>query len=187
MRASEAFRFCPACAAPRATRSGASPLVCEACGFTYYFSAAIATAVFVRRPDGCMLFVRRARDPGKGLLAPPGGFIDVGERAEDALRREIREEVGLEIGPPEFLASFPNTYPYRGLVYPVLDLFFVAEAIDPEQARALDDVDALCWRDPRTGLNPEELAFPSMRSALAVLRAGLACGLEPGAAGIRSS
>lgn len=170
MRVPEAFRFCPSCGGPREPGTGPGPLVCDDCGFTYYFSAAIATAVFVSRPDGQMLFVRRARDPGKGLLAPPGGFIDVGERAEDALRREIREEVGLEIGPPSFLASFPNRYSYRGLEYPVLDLFFVAEALDPQKAQALDDVEALCWREPRHGLAPEELAFPSMRAALEILR-----------------
>lgn len=168
-RVSEAFRHCPACGKPRSGPIGGSPLVCAECGFTYYFASASATAVFVRRTDGRMLFVRRARDPGKGLLAPPGGFIDVGERVEDALRREIREEVGLEIADPVFLASFPNTYPYRGLDYPVLDLFFVANALHPESAQALDDVEALCWRG-LSEVAEDELAFPSMKAALRVLR-----------------
>jgi predicted regulator of Ras-like GTPase activity (Roadblock/LC7/MglB family) len=50
---------------------------------------------------------------------------------------EIREEVGLEIEEPAFLASFPNQYPYRGIVYPVIDLFFLAEAREPAQAASL--------------------------------------------------
>lgn len=170
MLPSECFRHCPACGAGRTATGPASPFVCAGCGFTYFFGPAVATAVFVRRPDGRMLFVLRARDPGRGLLAPPGGFIDPGERAEDALRREIREEVGLEIGEPEFLGSFANTCPYKGVTYPVLDLFFVADALEPERAQALDDVAALVWRDPRTELAPEELAFDSMRLALTRLR-----------------
>ncbi len=183
MRPSAWFRFCPRCGAPAssgsdgpppaprtAAVSAPEPFRCPSCRFTYYFNPTIAAAVFLRRPDGRMLFVRRAREPGKGLLAPPGGFIDIGERAEDALRREVREEVGLELSSPGFLASFPNEYVYREVTYPVLDFFFVADAVDPDRARALDDVEALCWRDPQAGITPEELAFPSMRLALGELR-----------------
>ena len=117
-----------------------------------------------------MLFIRRAREPAKGLLAPPGGFVDSGERAEEAICREVREEVGLEITSPQFLGSFPNSYPYLGVTYPVLDFFFTADAIKPAAAQALDDVDSFCWRDPISEITPEELAFPSMRAALQLLR-----------------
>lgn len=164
------FKFCPSCGAGRATEAGASPLRCPACGFTYYFNAAISAAVFLGREDGRLLFVRRARDPGRGLLGPPGGFVDVGERVEAAARREVREEVGLELTEPAFLCSFPNQYLYRDVTYPVLDLFFTAKAVRPETAQALEDVDGLVWRDAMRELNPEELAFPSMRSALEVWR-----------------
>ena len=173
------FRFCPACGASSAREAGASPFECAGCGFTYYFSAAIGTAAFLKRPDGRMLFIRRSKDPGKGLLALPGGFIDIGERAEEALRRELREEVGLEIDPPEFLTSFTNRYLFRNITYPVLDLFFVANAREPERARALDDVEALAWKDPLTELDPAELAFDSMRQALEVLCGRLRAGVQP--------
>jgi ADP-ribose pyrophosphatase YjhB (NUDIX family) len=148
-----------------------SPFRCAACGFTLFFNAAIATAVFIRRADGRVLFIRRARDPGKGLLAPPGGFVDIGERAEDAVRREVREEVGLELAAVEFLGSFPNAYLYREVTYPVLDFFFTAVAVRPEAARSLDDVAGLAWLDPGSEVAPEQLAFPSMRQALQLLRA----------------
>lgn len=170
MNPSGHFRFCPACGGPRSTPEAASPFQCGACGFTLFFNAAIAAAVFLRREDGRVLFIRRARDPGKGLLAPPGGFVDVGERVEAAVRREVREEVGLEIGEPAFLCSFTNEYPYRGVTYPVLDFFFTAGVVRPETAQALEDVAELCWRDPTNEVTPEELAFPSMQSALIVLR-----------------
>ena len=117
-----------------------------------------------------MLFIRRAKEPAKGLLAPPGGFVDGGERAEEAVCREVREEVGLEITPPQFLGSFPNSYPYLGITYPVLDFFFTADAVNPAAAQALDDVESFCWRDPLREIAPEDLAFPSMRAALQLLR-----------------
>lgn len=170
MEPSGHFRFCPACGAARPAAAEVSPFRCEGCGFTFYFNAAIATAVFIRRPgDGKVLLIRRARDPGKGLLAPPGGFVDIGERAEDAVRREVREEVGLELRDVRFLASFPNRYFYRDVTYPVLDFFFVAEAVDPERTQALDDAESFTWLDPVGELDPGQLAFPSMRMALAEL------------------
>lgn len=170
MSPSHHFRFCPACARPRGDAPGLSPFRCDGCGFTYYFNAAISAAVFLRRDDGRVLFIRRARDPGKGMLAPPGGFVDVGERVEDALRREVREEVGLETGTADFLGSFPNQYHYRDVTYPVLDVFFTATAIRPETATALEDVDGVVWLDPMREVTPEEVAFPSMKAALVLLR-----------------
>jgi len=171
------FHFCPRCGQHRAAGEPASPFRCAACGFTLFFSAANATATFIRRDDGRMLFIRRAREPAQGRLAPPGGFVDIGERAEDAVRREIREEVGLEITAPEFLGSFTNQYHYLDVTYPVLDLFFTAEARNPAAARPLDEVADLCWLDPLREISPEELAFPSMQAAFSLLRKRLA---DPG-------
>jgi ADP-ribose pyrophosphatase YjhB (NUDIX family) len=186
LKPAETFRFCPRCAVERSptTPPDANPFACRACGWTYYFNPTLAAAVFIRRPDGKVLFIRRARDPGRGRLAPPGGFIDAGERAEDAVRREVREEVGLEIGWPSFLASFPNEYPYRDVIYPVLDFFFVAETASDQEARALDDVEDFVWRDPLSEVRVEDMAFPSMQSALALwqarLRGGNSAGGRPG-------
>jgi len=164
------FLLCPRCGQRRAEGESASPFRCAGCGFTLFFSAANATATFIRRDDGRVLFIRRARDPAKGRLAPPGGFIDIGERAEDAARREIREEVGLEITSLEFLASFTNHYHYLDVTYPVLDLFFTAQTLVPDTARSLDDVESLCWLDPLYGVTPGEMAFPSMQAALTLLQ-----------------
>ena len=170
MKPSDHFRFCPSCGKPSQDAVGASPFVCGACGFTFFFNAATAAAVFLRREDGKALFIRRARDPGKGRLAPPGGFVDIGERAEVGVRREVREEVGLEMDEPRFLASFKNSYFYRGVTYPTLDLFFWANAVEPETARSLEDVDGFCWLDPMKEVTPADMAFESMGQALEVLR-----------------
>lgn len=122
--------------------------------------------------DRLVLLVR-AKEPSAGRLALPGGFVDPGEGALDALRRECREEIGWDPGGrPEFLASFPNRYEYRGFVYNTCDLFFLLRApelrpsalrCDPAEARELrflrpEDVD------------PAELAFDSTRRAVGALR-----------------
>jgi len=99
-------------------------MACMACGFRLYFNPAVAVAVFVQDAAGRVLLIRRAKEPGAGKLAPPGGFIDVGERAEDAVHREVHEEVGLRLTDLRFLGSQPNEYLFGGVLYPVLDLFF---------------------------------------------------------------
>lgn len=159
------FQFCPNCGERRSDAPGACPFHCESCDFVYYFNPAIAAAAFVIGPDGRALFIRRAKEPAKGKLAIPGGFVDIGETAEEALHREIREEVNLDPVSTEYLGSYPNEYHYRGVTYPVLDFFFVVHVIATQRAAALDDVESLSWLEP-TEVNPEEIAFESIRGAL---------------------
>lgn len=158
---------CPRCAAPAAAPH-AVPFRCAACGFVLFFNAAAAVAVFIQRGDDTVLFTRRAKDPGAGCLGLPGGFVDFGETAEQALRREVHEEIGVALGPLRYLASFPNQYAYAGVTYHTLDVFFVADLPEDAAPRALDAIESLCWLDPAT-VAREEIAFPSMRAAMRVL------------------
>lgn len=55
-----------------------------------------AVAAIIMR-DGEILLVRRGAEPGIGKWSVPGGSVEIGERLEEALKREVREETGLEI------------------------------------------------------------------------------------------
>jgi 8-oxo-dGTP pyrophosphatase MutT (NUDIX family) len=89
------FTYCPACASKKIRFDHGKVFRCPDCGFTYYHNTAAATACIVRAKAG-LLFLVRARDPGKGLLDLPGGFVDPGEGAIDGLRREFIEELGFD-------------------------------------------------------------------------------------------
>jgi ADP-ribose pyrophosphatase YjhB (NUDIX family)/ribosomal protein L37E len=166
MHPSAFFQYCPRCGV-KAVAVGANPFHCAACGWLYFLNPAVAVGGFLRDNGGRVLFLQRAKDPAKGKLGLPGGFVDIGESAEAALRREVREEVGLELGSARFVCSQPNEYTFRDVTYPVLDLFFGAEAPGVGTAVSVEEVAGLCWREP-AGVKPEEIAFPSVRAALRV-------------------
>jgi ADP-ribose pyrophosphatase len=118
----------------------------------------------------------RARDPGKGLLGMPGGFVDPEESGEEALHREVFEEVGVKITNTRYLMTAPNRYLYQGVQIPVVDLFFVAQVVD-EQTIAPEHTEVAEWM--WTDLTDEVLrsmAFKSNQIALEYYRRGLANG-----------
>jgi NAD+ diphosphatase len=164
------FRHCPACGIQLPGPRDATALCCETCGFLYHFNPTVAAGAFLVRPQGQALFLCRAKDPARGKLALPGGFIEIGERAEESLRREILEEVGLKAGPLTYLCSQLNSYPYRGITYPVLDLFFISPVPETAVPAALEEVISLHWIHPNE-VNPDDIAFPSIRLALKAYQA----------------
>jgi len=164
------YRYCPRCAAEAMSVRGPQLVVCGACGLHLYYNPCAAVGAFLVDREGRVLLIRRAKDPAAGQLGLPGGFIDNDESAESGLRREVREEVGLELGPVEFLCSQPNRYPFGGIVYPTLDFYFIARVDDLGAARALDEVQGLVVRHPGD-VTEDEIAFPSLRAAWQVFRA----------------
>src|SRR5262245_53429279 len=98
MQPVELFRFCPRCGAARPVENrNQNPFHCNTCGLALFFNPTVAAGAFVSDSAGRVLSIRRAKEPSIGKLAVPGGFIDFGESAEEALRREVREEVGIEV------------------------------------------------------------------------------------------
>ena len=65
----------------------------------------------LRRGDEILICRRRAADPFGGLWEFPGGKVEAGESAEDCLRRELREELGIDVEPGEGIEPVEFDYP----------------------------------------------------------------------------
>ncbi|MDR0402637.1 MAG: NUDIX domain-containing protein [Treponema sp.] len=172
------FRYCPSCASENIRFEKNKVFHCPECGFTYYHNTAAATACIVRTGAG-LLFLVRNKEPGRGKLDLPGGFVDPGEGAMDGLRREFIEEIGWDpYGADKdphssrfvLFASFPNTYPYRNISYNTCDLFFFLDAPGlGEKDLKLETAEIAGVRFIRAEeLDPEELAFESVKKAIGI-------------------
>ncbi|MCQ2604988.1 MAG: NUDIX domain-containing protein [Bacteroidales bacterium] len=134
------MKFCPRCGRNHFEANGVKSCKCADCGFVFYFNAATAVAVILRDSENRVLLTRRAFDPGKGTFDLPGGFVDPLEKAEDAVDREIQEELHLQIVDKKYLGSFPNTYLYGGIIYYTCDLVYECRVATFDGICATDDV-----------------------------------------------
>ncbi len=156
------FKHCPSCGSEAIKPDSAKSAACAACGFVYFFNASAAVAAIITNADDELLVAVRGQDPGKGRWDLPGGFVDPGETVEAALRREIREELDLEIQSMHYFASAPNDYVYRSVTYLTADLVFVCEVEDFSPLRAQDDIEAVVFV-PLERLDPQQFYFSSIR------------------------
>lgn len=125
---------CPDCGGGRLEYRNHRHWVCPDCGLDLYNNVAAACGMVFYTEDGHILFERRAKNPGKGKLGFPGGFIDPDETVEEACVRECLEETGLTLNPDrlEYLMNRPNTYSYKGITYKTCDLFFACQLNDDQ-------------------------------------------------------
>jgi ADP-ribose pyrophosphatase YjhB (NUDIX family) len=140
------WRFCPVCASEIGVEDGAQA-ECPGCGFRAWASSKPTACAVVVDEEGRLLLARRANEPAKGKWDLPGGFLDEGEHPLDALRRELREETGLEVEPGEFLGIFMDRYGDDEHAHATLNLYWAARVLGGE-AVAADDVSELAWFRP---------------------------------------
>lgn len=162
---SPVFTHCPLCGLAGLARTEPAAYDCKGCGFHYHINPAIGVGAIIQDFEGRILLLRRAKEPAKGMLSLPGGFVDMGETAEEALTREIHEETGLEVNTFQYLASFPNKYPYRGVTYRVLDFFYTCRVETFDSVQTTVEVDDFCIMRPKD-IYYEFIAFESIRFAL---------------------
>jgi mutator protein MutT len=157
----ELYRFCPQCGG-RLQQKIIQPkepprLVCRDCGFIFYLDPKLAAIAIIPWENGLVL-ARRAIEPGYGLWVAPGGFVDVGETVEDAVVREVHEEVFLQVQIKRLL----NIYSYPGRTTVIVA--YVADVISGQPGGGDETLEARVFRPDE--IPWQEIAFSSTRDAL---------------------
>ncbi|MBW3593968.1 MAG: NUDIX domain-containing protein [Actinobacteria bacterium] len=137
------FDFCPSCATGLEVSEDGEGKTCPHCRRSWYPNSS-PTAGCVIVANGRALVTERAKDPEKGKFDVPGGFLKAGEDVLDGLRREVKEELGVEIDVTfdDFVQAIPHEYGDEGDF--VLAMGFRAR-MTSGQPEAADDVEALRW------------------------------------------
>lgn len=155
------FRFCPKCGSrlerKKVKANEPERRVCGSCAFIFYEDPKIA-ACTIPVIENKIVLLKRGIEPSYGKWVFPGGFMDRGERVEDAAIRETWEEVNLKVEIDRLL----NIYSYTG--YPVVVVVYLVNVVGG-QLKAMDEtLETLPFAPDEIPWN--ELAFDSTRDAL---------------------
>ncbi len=159
---------CPKCKSDELQFDSVKKYFCPKCHWEFYQNTAAAVAGILEY-KGKYLAVIRNREPSKGMLDFPGGFVDPMESAEDALRREIKEELDINITALEYLCTAPNIYQFKGIEYNTCDIFYTARINTINFRIEESEIAGFVWKT-LDELNPEEFAFRSMKEGIMSLK-----------------
>lgn len=108
----ETHRFCGACGEATVKKAYEHGAVCPKCGHTSY--PRLSPAVIVAVTKGDKLLLARNKNFVQGLYSVLAGFVEAGETLEECVKREIREEAGIEVKNIKYFGSqswpFPNSF-----------------------------------------------------------------------------
>ena len=107
-------RYCGRCGTPTRDRGSERAKECPACGLVAYPRVSPAMMALVTR--GRDLLLARAHRFAPGMYSALAGFVEPGETIEDCVRREVREEVGVEVGQLTYFASQSWAFPHSLMI-----------------------------------------------------------------------
>lgn len=158
------LKFCPDCGNKTLNWDGEKKWSCKNCSFTLYNNVAGAVAVVIRCRDEIYL-TRRNQEPKKGKLDLAGGFVDPIESAETTCKRELFEELQLEIDIQnlKYITSLPNIYQYKEIDYNTIDLFYEYRVSEKfEASLELSEISETHWIKI-SEINLNDIAFDSQK------------------------
>jgi NAD+ diphosphatase len=127
-------RFCGACGGACTPRSAGNAMVCTACQAQHFPRTDPAVIMLVVRGEHCLLG-HSHRFPNTRMYSTLAGFVEPGESFEEAVRREVKEEAGIEVGAVAYHSSQPWPFPSSIMIGFHAEGLTEAITIDPEELK----------------------------------------------------
>ncbi|NXC27940.1 NUD13 protein, partial [Campylorhamphus procurvoides] len=166
LRWHDSHQYCSKTGQPTQKNTAGSKRVCHASGITYYPQMSPVVITLVSDGSRCLL----ARQPSfpPGMYTALSGFCDMGENVEEAVRREVAEEVGLEVESLRYSASQHWPFPSSCLMVACHALVRAQQAeismdsLELEEARwfGLEEVVEGLKREPRSSKQDNGSVLP---------------------------
>lgn len=163
------FKFCPKCGSANFATTGPRSKHCGDCSFNYFFNTSAAASALIFDDKGRLMLTRRGINPHKGKLDLPGGFVEYDESAEEAIKRELHEELGAEVAEISYFGTFPNQYEFSDMIVHTLDSTFKIKLKSLDDLKPQDDVASVeFW--PIQMIKLEDLPFRSIQNTIQLLQ-----------------
>jgi len=162
---SNLLKFCPKCGRKHlVSKKKSNRYTCRYCSFLFYFNPAPCVGAIILK-DKKVLLGRRKNEPYKGYWDVPGGFMEAKETPEEALKREMKEELSVDIIIDDLIGFFPDTYGEKGV--PTINIFYFAK-IKKGRLKAATDMAELKWFDLKK--LPKKIAFQNSKDVLRLIQ-----------------
>lgn len=161
------FKFCPVCGAEMESfeEDGFEREKCVGCGWLNYHNPRPTVSAIIYR-NGKILLCHRAASPFKGKWDLPGGFLEEGESAMEGMRREMKEELGIELKDIRLLTvEGPAYYPFGGQDNYNIDVYYEVTTRDEPRVASNNEMTEIGWFDPN---NLPPMAFETNVKAIEV-------------------
>jgi NAD+ diphosphatase len=146
-------RYCGACATPMALTAGERSFTCPACGMIAYPRISPAMMVLIKKGDAVLL-AHHTHSPTR-RFSPLAGFLEAGESIEEAVHREVFEEVGLKVDNIRYFMSQSWPFPHS------LMIAYTADYVSGEIVVDQNEIAEARWFGPQHGM-PEAFPYPEV-------------------------
>jgi NAD+ diphosphatase len=138
------YKYCPICGNKYSDKDfdeEAKVLICQNCKYRYFQNIIAVTSAIIPLHNNPyqVLFATRNIEPMKGKIDMPGGFPKFDEHPKETIKREMKEELGLNIKIKQLCSIGINDYEYNGMIFKHCVLYFLTEPVGEEDIKISDD------------------------------------------------
>ena len=158
-----AYHFCLRCGGKLKSVSE-YVLQCKNCKFKVYINPVPCNGVIIENAKRDIMLVKRKVEPKKGYWDLPGGFIQPNENLEESVKREIKEELNINVSVEKIVGIYNDTYEFQNVILPTLGVI-VSVTTDSDKFTPADDISSYKFFSQEDVLK-QKLAFKSLYKGL---------------------